>query len=341
MTILLKIVDVTKKFGDYIILNKINLSVDSGKIFTLVGPNGAGKTTLVKCIVGLLNPDNGRIFLNGEDITEKPPHKRDIGVVLQGTPLLPLKNVYEHISLPLNGIVDKQYIKETIFDIANKLNISNLLNKKITELSGGEKQKVAIATALVRKPKLLILDEPFTNLDLEYRNSLYKFLFKLKSENITIFLVTHIIDDFIYMSDSIGIMINGRMVDYGSPSYLFYKSDNYYAKIMFKEPFTSIIYINGESIPKFLIEKIDKSVSRNKYLAIISYKDAIAYIGQRNDGRVVKTIDWDGTKIAAVKLNDSSIIYTRIKNNVKTYDNVSIKLNNDIRLFEVKCDYNE
>jgi multiple sugar transport system ATP-binding protein len=312
-----------KSIGGRNILKGVDLKLDKGDMYTLVGGNGVGKTTLVKCIVGLYKPDNGKVIINGVDVTETPPSKRGLGVVLQGTPLLPLKNVYEHISFPLVSEGNNTNHKELVVDIADKLGITNLLYKKITELSGGERQKVAIATALVRRPKILVLDEPFSNLDIEYRMMLYQLLLDLRSEGITIILVSHIIDDIIYISDKIGIMYDGKIIESGPPEELLKGASNYYTQLILREPFTSIIYIRNGYSPFFIDD--GKLTNGHKYVAIINYKDIYVYRDAAGEGEIIDIISRDGDEIAIVRLRNGDIIYASVNRSVSKGDKVSIK----------------
>lgn len=331
MTIL-KVHGLWKSFGSRDVLKGVGLSIGEGELFTLVGENGVGKTTLVKCVVGVLEPDRGSIEVGGEDVTYAPPSRRGIGVVFQGSPLLPLKYVYEHIGFPLlsEGVSSDDRIRE----VASLLGIEGLLDKRLNSLSGGERQKVAIATALVRDPSVLVLDEPFSNLDIEYRMMLYNLLLDLKSRGVSILLVTHIIDDIVYLSDRLGVMHDGRIVESGEPDRLLRTSANYFTHLILREPLTSILYIDGGNAPLF----VKKFVSGNggKCMAVVSYDDVRVYRDRDGEGVVIGLVrSGEGRNIAVVRLGGGGVVYGLTNGDVCKGDIVSIDIISDIKIFDI------
>lgn len=154
-------------------LRDVTFSVEKGEHFIILGPSGAGKTVLLEVIAGIIEPDSGRIFLNGEDITDLPPEKRGLAYIPQNYALFPNMSVFDNIAFGLKvRKVPKAEIGRKVRELSEVLGISHLLKRKPKTLSGGEMQRVAIARALAVEPELLLLDEPFANLDVQTRGRL-------------------------------------------------------------------------------------------------------------------------------------------------------------------------
>jgi len=167
---------VRKSFGKVVALDHINLAAEDGKITVLLGPSGCGKTTLLRCIAGLEKPDLGEILLDDDILTSTkkrifvPPEKRDIGMVFQSYALWPHMKVFDNIAFPLKlRKMSKTEIKDRVERVLDLLRLSGLQHRYPSELSGGQQQRVALARALVQEPKVLLLDEPLSNLDAKLR----------------------------------------------------------------------------------------------------------------------------------------------------------------------------
>ncbi|WP_236560004.1 ABC transporter ATP-binding protein [Streptococcus halichoeri] len=160
------------------------MNIKDGEFFTLLGPSGCGRLTTLRCLAGFIEPYSGKIKVNGEDITKSPPDKRNIGLVFQSYALFPSMSVYENIAFGLNEKkISQQIIKAKVFEITRKLNITeNQMNHNVTELSGGQEQRVTLARTFVLEPEILCLDEPFSNIDAKLRQSLREELKRLQRE---------------------------------------------------------------------------------------------------------------------------------------------------------------
>ncbi len=189
-------------------LKGVSFEVHENEHFAIVGPTGSGKSLLLETIAGVYTPDSGRITLMGKDITFTPPEKRGVGIVYQDCALFPHMRVYDNIAYGLR-IRGKKNVRDEVLKLAEMLEIEHLLNRKPSTLSGGEKQRVAIARALAVKPKLMLLDEPFSSLDAETRIRLRKEIFRVL-KNVTVLHVTHIEDDA-ENADRIARMKDGRL----------------------------------------------------------------------------------------------------------------------------------
>ena len=221
MTPLLEINNLQVRRNNCTVLEVNHLSVERGSVLAIVGPNGAGKSTLLLTQARLIRPERGEILFNGELITTQPAttYRRKLALVMQD-PLLFDKSVYENIAtgLRFRGI-PKYEIDLRVQKWLERLDISHLKQRRATQLSGGEAQRVSLARAMVLEPELLLLDEPFTSLDPPTRTQLIEDLGKiLRQQHITTIFVTHDLVESIRLADAVAILLNGRLRHYGTPS---------------------------------------------------------------------------------------------------------------------------
>ena len=162
--------NISKSYEETLAVDGVTLAVPSGKILALVGPSGCGKTTLLRVIAGLLVPDQGRVLLDGQDITKLPPYRRPTATVFQNYALFPHLNVYENIAYGLKARRSPgQNTRAAVQEIMDLMKITDLARRKVNELSGGQQQRVALARAMVVNPKILLFDEPLSSLDARLR----------------------------------------------------------------------------------------------------------------------------------------------------------------------------
>jgi ABC-type sugar transport system ATPase subunit len=219
----LRIRNLTKKYGNVTALENFSLDINSGEFMVLLGPSGCGKTTVLRCVSGLTDPTGGEIFIGNELVNDLPPKDRDVAMVFQNYSLYPHMNVYENIAFPLKmRKTERHKIDERVRNIANLLNIESLLDRKPKEISGGQMQRVALGRALVRKPKIFLMDEPLSNLDAKLRTEMRVEIKKLqKKVGITTLYITHDQVEAMSMADSIGVMQSGRLHQLGSPNTIY------------------------------------------------------------------------------------------------------------------------
>lgn len=214
-------------FDDFVAIPELDLTVNEGEFFTLLGPSGCGKSTALRVLAGFINPESGRLIVDGRDVTHLPPAKRGVGMVFQNYALFPSMSVWENIAFGLRvRRQDKETVQSQVNDIARKVDLSpEQLDKNLTELSGGQQQRVAIARALVLKPKILLLDEPLSNLDAKLRQQLRVELKTLQSEfGITTIYVTHDQDEALTLSDRIAVFNKGQIEQVGTPREIYEQS---------------------------------------------------------------------------------------------------------------------
>lgn len=211
---------VTKIFrGGVVGVEDIDLTIRHGEFMALLGPSGSGKSTTLYLIAGIYRPTRGKIFFDGEDVTNKPPKDRNVGLVFQNWALYPHMKVYENIAFPLRlKKLPEDEIRRKVRDVAEMLRIGHLLERYPWQLSGGQQQRVAIARALVKEPRVLLLDEPLSNLDAVLRISVRAELKRLQRRlGITTIYVTHDQAEALAMADRVALINEGRLVQVGTP----------------------------------------------------------------------------------------------------------------------------
>lgn len=213
---------ITKQFGAITALKDVSFSIKDGEFFVLLGPTGAGKTTTLRVIAGLEKQDQGQVSFDGEVIDDLTPADRDIAFVFQQYSLYPTMSVYDNLAFPLRSPLRRTpepEIRKRVEAAAEKLRISHLLQRKTARLSGGEMQRVSIGRAIVRNPRIFLMDEPLSNLDAKLREALRVELQHLqKTEGSTTLFVTHDQVEALTMADQIAVLREGRVVQIGSPT---------------------------------------------------------------------------------------------------------------------------
>jgi multiple sugar transport system ATP-binding protein len=216
---------VTKRFGATKAVAELSLQIPDGEIMVLLGPTGAGKTTTLRLVAGLEQPDGGRLRMDGRDITADPPATRDVAFVFQQYSLYPHLTVYENLAFPLRSParrMPESQIDAGVREIARLLHIEEKLGQKATALSGGQMQRVAIGRALVRRPRIYLMDEPLSSLDAKLRAELRVELRRIQRElGATILYVTHDQTEAMTMATKIGVLDAGRLVQVGTPRQIY------------------------------------------------------------------------------------------------------------------------
>jgi spermidine/putrescine transport system ATP-binding protein len=217
---IVEVKNIVKKYGNFTAVNNISFTIREGDFFSLLGPSGCGKTTTLRMIGGFTEADSGDIFIDGQNMKNVPPNKRNTSLVFQNLALFPHMNVKENIIYGLKKRrLPKNIIEEKLNRIINIVNLKGFEKRKINELSGGQQQRVALARSLIIGPKILLLDEPLANLDKKLRISMQFELKEIQRRTRTTFLyVTHDQSEALTMSNMIAVMNEGRIIQTGSPS---------------------------------------------------------------------------------------------------------------------------
>lgn len=226
---MIRIEGIRKEFGKNVVaLDNINLKIENSEFIALLGPSGCGKSTTLNCIAGLLEPSSGKIYFDDEDVTARQPKDRNIGMVFQSYALYPHMKVIDNIAFSLKQKgMKKEERHNKAREIAKMLQIEQYLERKPSELSGGQQQRVSMARALVKNPKILLLDEPMSNLDARLKIEIRDELRRIQRETkITAILVTHDQEEAMSMADKIAILDKGSIQQFDTPKMLYHHPKN-------------------------------------------------------------------------------------------------------------------
>lgn len=219
---ILRLDGLTKRFGDFAALSDASFSIYGGEYVSLLGPSGSGKTTLLRTIAGFVRPDEGRLYLQGKDVSQTPAHQRDIGFVFQNFALFPHLSVFDNVAFGLrNGFVKhtETEVRSRALDIIDLVGLKGLEERGTTQISGGQKQRVALARTLVIKPKLVLLDEPLGALDANLRLRMRGELRRIREQMGIPFLhVTGSETEALAMGDRLIVLDHGRIGQFGTPN---------------------------------------------------------------------------------------------------------------------------
>ncbi|HII61464.1 ABC transporter ATP-binding protein [Pyrococcus horikoshii] len=229
-----KLINIWKRFGDVTAVKDLSLEIKDGEFLVLLGPSGCGKTTTLRMIAGLEEPTRGQIYIEDNLVADPekgvfvPPKERDVAMVFQSYALYPHMTVYDNIAFPLKlRKVPKQEIDKRVREVAEMLGLTELLNRKPRELSGGQRQRVALGRAIIRRPKVFLMDEPLSNLDAKLRVKMRAELKKLQRQlGVTTIYVTHDQVEAMTMGDRIAVMNKGELQQVGTPDEVYYKPVN-------------------------------------------------------------------------------------------------------------------
>ena len=216
----LRIDHISKRFGETVAVNNVSLDIARGEIFALLGSSGCGKSTLLRMLSGFETPSSGRVWLDGQDVTDLPPYERPMNMMFQSYALFPHLNVWDNVAFGLKRDgVGKAELTQRVQDILQLVQLQNFAKRSPHQLSGGQQQRVALARSLVKRPQLLMLDEPLGALDKKLREQTQVELVNIiKQVGVTCVMVTHDQDEAMTMADRIAVMSEGRLLQVGTPS---------------------------------------------------------------------------------------------------------------------------
>ncbi len=218
-----QIIDVVKKFGETVAVRNVELSVRKGELFALLGSSGCGKSTLLRMLAGLETITSGKILIDGEDLAQMPPYKRPVNMMFQSYALFPHMTVEANVAFGLKQEgVPKAELKERVRDALELVQMARYASRKPHQLSGGQQQRVALARSLVKRPKLLLLDEPMSALDKKIRQKTQLELVNIiEKVDVTCVMVTHDQEEAMTMASRLAVMSEGRIVQIGTPSQVY------------------------------------------------------------------------------------------------------------------------
>ena len=262
---LLEIRGVSKKFGEFIAVNNVDLDIYQGELFCLLGGSGCGKTTLLRMLAGFEKPTSGQILIDGQDMSEVPPYKRPTNMMFQNYALFPHMTVEKNIAFGLeqDGIA-KTEISDKIDSILKLVELQDYKKRRPQQLSGGQRQRVALARALVKQPKLLLLDEPLSALDKKLREQTQFELMNIQDKvGVTFVVVTHDQEEAMTLSSRIAVMDRGRFIQTGTPTEIYeYPRDRFVADFI-----GSANILDGK-----VVSNLEGMIEVSTYLGKFSFK---------------------------------------------------------------------
>ncbi len=303
VTYAVELENVSKHYGSYEVLKDVTLRIRKSEFFSILGPSGSGKTTIIKIIAGLVSPDRGCVKFNGEDCTNKPPYKRNIGMVFQDLALFPHLNVYDNVAYGLRiRKVDEREIREKVFKYLELVNLDPKIyaKRKINQLSGGQQQRVAIARALITEPSVLLLDEPLGALDFKVRQHMAMELKRIqKTVGTTFIYVTHDQSEALTLSDRIAVINSGKIEQIGTPQEIYEKpATRFVASFIGEMNFISARVENGEVLSEIGKVRVNKlNGSREFLISIRPEKVRINDSAENSFEAVVEEVNYFGSHL--------------------------------------------
>ena len=305
----LSLKNISKKYKDKEILNNISFDIKEGELVCILGPSGCGKTTLLNIIGGFISDFSGDVLLSDENINNIPPEKREIATVFQSYGLFTHKNVIDNVSYGLKLLkVDKNTRENRAKEMLEKVGLAGYEKKKIKELSGGEQQRVAIARSMVLNPKLLLLDEPLSNLDVHLRDVMRKEIKRIQKQfGVTMIIVTHDQEDAFKLADRVIVINEGHIEQIGTPEELYKEPKNNFISSFIGE--NNIIDESLVIRPEEISIKLDSSGEGK--VADVTYLGAtVEYLVETPDGNILKVL----TISTAERFNIGDKVSVRINN---------------------------
>ena len=261
----IKLHHVSKIFNQVRVIDSLDLVIPDGKFTVLVGPSGCGKTTLLRMIAGLGPATSGQVLMDGQDITDLDPGKRDIAMVFQNYAIYPMMTVRDNIDFGLkNRKVPKVERQRRIAEVARMTGLTELLDRRPSTLSGGQRQRIALARAMVKQPKVFLMDEPLSNLDAKLRNSMSSELIEMhKNLGTTFVYVTHDQVEAMAMADMIVLINKGKIMQKGNPRELYNDPDNTFTAQFMGTPPMNVFSCDGKIQMGFRPERAELSRTEN------------------------------------------------------------------------------
>lgn len=326
----IELIGVSKKYKDKEVVKSVNLDIEQGDFLTILGPSGAGKTTVLKMIAGFEETSDGVIKIEGNDITEQPTHKRNIGMLFQNYALFPHMTVAENIAFPLKlRKVGKAEIKKQVSSVLEKVKLAGYEKRFPRELSGGQQQRVALARALVFNPPILLLDEPMAALDKQLRKHMQVEIKQLQRElGITTISVTHDQEEALTMATKVCVMKDGNVVQVAKPEEIYEKPNNSFVASFIGE--ANLIKGKALKVEKDIVEvnilgtKVVKAPHDNKHF---SSGEEVTILIRPEKIRIINNNDYKGLTLDGVV---TQVVYVgeavKFKVELKNKETVKVKM---------------
>ena len=305
----LSLKNISKKYKDKEILKNISFDIKEGELICILGPSGCGKTTLLNIIGGFVSDFSGDVLLSDENINNIPPEKREIATVFQSYGLFTHKNVIDNVSYGLKLLkIDKNMREKRAKEMLEKVGLAGYEKKKIKELSGGEQQRVAIARSMVLNPKLLLLDEPLSNLDVHLRDVMRKEIKRIQKQfGVTMIIVTHDQEDAFKLADRVIVINEGHIEQIGTPEELYKEPKNNFISSFIGE--NNIIDESLVIRPEEISIKLDSS-GEGKVVDVTYLGATVEYLVETPDGNTLKVL----TMSTAERFNIGDKVLVQINN---------------------------
>ncbi|UXJ03097.1 ferric ABC transporter ATP-binding protein [Morganella morganii] len=303
--------NVTKRFGTNTVIDDLSLSIPAGSMVTLLGPSGCGKTTVLRLVAGLEKPTEGKMFIDGEDVTDRSIQQRDICMVFQSYALFPHMSLGDNVGYGLKMLGrPKAEVKERVEEALELVDLAGFADRFVDQISGGQQQRVALARALILKPKVLLFDEPLSNLDANLRRSMREKIRELQQQfNITSLYVTHDQSEAFAVSDMVLVMNKGKIMQLGSPQELYRQPASKFMASFMGDANIFLATLTGDAVeifsyrlprpPQFVTDKSSVTVGvRPEAITLSLLGDEsqrctvshVAYMGPQYE----VTVDWHG-----------------------------------------------
>lgn len=299
--------NVTKRFGDSVVIDGLSLVIDDGEFVVLLGPSGCGKSTTLRMLAGLEPADSGDIFVGGQRVNEVPTQDRDLAMVFQNYALYPHMTVAENIAYPLRvRKLSREEISRKVGRVATLLEIGTLLNRRPRELSGGERQRVALARAIVREPRAYLMDEPLSNLDARLRVQMRGELKHLQHElGTTTIYVTHDQAEAMTLAHRVAVMRSGRLQQFDNPLNIYNRPANRFVAEFVGNP--GMNFLDGQIDQRsrtFTGDSISFLLEEYQLASLDSLKSDRVLIGIRPEHVRVSAATHDGWTAAIVYVTE-------------------------------------
>ena len=312
----IKLENLVVKFGDFKAINNVTLQIPKGKLVSLLGPSGSGKSTTLFTISGIHKVHSGKIFFGDKDVTGLEPEQLGIGLVFQNYALYPHMTVRENIMFPLKNLKwDKKKAAERVEEVAKIVKIADQLDKKPAQLSGGQQQRVAIARALAKKPDILLLDEPLSNLDTKLRVETRQEIRRIQKETgVTAIFVTHDQEEAMCISDEIVLMKDGAIQQISSPSDIYMNPCNKFVASFIGSPEMNFVNLKVKDgiggIDNFTVNNLPKE----KKNVILGFRAEDVEIANEGIGAKVDTVEILGREKLLTLSHNNRIFKVLVEN---------------------------